>query len=53
MIYFLDTDDADDADFYILNLYYQRHLCLKNNQTESYEFMPYFALFEITLHQNK
>ena len=39
--------------FNILNLYYPRHLCLKNNQTESYEFMPYFALFEITLHQNK
>mgnify|MGYP001511702489 FL=1 len=39
--------------FNILNLYYQRHLCLKNNQTESYEFMPHFVLFEITLHQNK
>ena len=39
--------------FNILNLYYQRHLCLKNNQTESCEFMPHFVLFEITLHQNK
>ncbi len=39
--------------FNILNLYYQRHLCLKNNQIESCEFMPHFVLFEITLHQNK
>lgn len=37
--------------FNILNLRYQRHLCLKNNQTESCGFMPHFALFEITLHR--